>query len=662
MTENQKAASDFSLTIDGVVYPFMLAVSNGQKQWNDGLAPMLAPQVRTGGFGYEHIPPDIEVITSFEDFSQGCGFEHLTPTVLSPLGINQANDPKGYNFTHGIDLSWGEKWTVALQRRSSTAVLAAPVKFLITQTLGLFAICGTYIYKFDLPSNTWVLKDDASADGAAYTDIIELNGVIYAGRVGGVIYKYSADGATWTAFTDSGGEYASYFTTRGNSSDLEAVWKINVNVLKATTNGQNGGVAWAGADGIGGNTETVRGMVTVNNTIFVAKNTGMFIYDGAHIQDLWKTTYSDPNNGKNLYLWADGNLYVTYGRRLLQLDPYTSSGNGNPFEIVFPLPGMDSLDILGDITAVGGNDSNLYIAVKNAAGNTHILKGKFDALNGWAWHDFAYLGANDCTSLACLGPGSMHTTNPVLAFGYGTAIDYIVLPKQGLHPNEDPACTFETTEGVAYFPYVDYGAKTFPKFLNRGAVLGTTMSYSRYAKLNYEIDRSGVEVNLVNGYADNLTEANVIPTTSFNLMRGILRMVTGDPTTSPQVDSCAFGATPNPIRKRVWNPVVVLADNIELRDGFHSEAISPSVHNVRNALYGAVRKRITLTDHVGLVSIVRLLDIKGMGLKDTDQGSRETEQDVYQLSLVEIQALTSDADVGVFNDSVFDGGTVFGGA
>ena len=72
-----RGEADFYLDIEGVEYPFHLATANGLKQWGDGYAPMLAPQIRTTGFGYEHVPPEIEVVEPFEDFRGGAGFVRM---------------------------------------------------------------------------------------------------------------------------------------------------------------------------------------------------------------------------------------------------------------------------------------------------------------------------------------------------------------------------------------------------------------------------------------------------------------------------------------------------------------------------------------------------------------------------------------------------------
>ena len=647
-----RAAADFYLSIQGVLYPFVLSRNEqGQKAWNDGLAPMLTPQVRTEGFGYEHVPPEIEVIAAVETFDGGAGFDLARGTT------------NRYNYTRGIDLSWDDVAVVALKRRAilesdGTAIAAAPSKFFLS-SLGLFMLAGAYIYEWDLTTTSWVQRDDATGtfSGAVYTDINELDGVLYATRGGSADYKSSTDGITWTAYTTED-ENGDVITVRGNGSDIAALWKVNDNLIKV--NPTPAGAGWTGGDEVGNTSEVTRSAVTVDNDIYIFKDRGFYVYTGTETQDLWKTDYIDSQNGKNAYLWANRKIYVTYGDELLEFDPYGDTA----LQAVYPAPDMDSRELRGQVTAVGGDTKRLYIALKNRAGNTYIMKGR-PTSQGWVWHTVTYLGANDCNALHLTAPGVMHATNPALVFGYGTAGHYVVLPRGGMHPSEDPACTFETSlsdsdRGKAVGAYKDWGAKTFPKFLNRGAVLGYGMSAGRAAELYYEADRSGTEVELVSATADGLSEANQATEVSFQILRDVVYMGTGDESSTPSVDGWLLGATPNPPRRRMWQPVVVLGAELEMRDGAGNEASAPDAATTRRILFGSVTKRVTLIDRDDIEYIVRLHDVIPVAIKDQDVGGTESEIAGYQLVLTEISALTSDEQVGVYDESSYDSGHVYG--
>ena len=648
MAQPSKSAYDFYLTIDSVKYGFMLAEQDGVKQLNDGLAPFISPQFATGSYSIEDTPPEIEVSSVAERLSDGCGYD------LGAVGGGSATTR--YNYSRGLDLSHEDRIFLSpLQQPAlesdATAIAAAPVRFLHS-SLGFFMLAGAYIYKFDLTTGTWVQKDDATGtfSGVAYKDIVELDGVLYASRGSTADYKYSTDGNTWTAFTDAD-ENADYFTIRGNSSDVASVWKVLTNLIKGTVNGANSGTAWSGADEVGHTAETVTGMITVNNDIWVFKKEGVYIYDGTNTQDFWKTKYHVSTNGRNPFQFANGKLYAPYGRRLLEIDPLAQDTTITP---VFPLSDMDSLEIKGDITAIGGDDYFMYLAVKNTAGNTYIIKGR----PGGSWHTFLYLGANDCNALYVTPGGVTHATNPCLVIGYGTAAPFYILARENVYPGDDPLYEFSTTEGVAYGSYINYGAKNYSKFLNRGAILGDHISAGRPVTLKYEKDRSGTETTLVSATSDGLTEANESSEVSFNQLRWVLYASTGDSAASPAVDSLALFSTLNPPRKHMWQPIVAMSDDLELRGGVEARQ-QPSSRLLRNILFGAVTKRITLTDDEANTFVVRLLDIQSTGRVKKMFGGKEHDAMGYQLKMVEIQAIATDQSAAIYGESAYGSSHVF---
>ena len=629
----------------------MLATdADGSLQLNEGVAPMVAPQFRTSGFGYEHVPPEIEVIENFERFDAGAGFDRAD------------GDNTRYHFSRGVDLSWEDIAIVELEKRTllesdGTAIAAQPSGFFLS-SLGLHMRAGAYIYEWDLTTTSWIVRRDSSAtfSGAVYTDMKELDGVLVAARGASADYDTSTDGVTFTAFTAED-ENIDVMTNRGNSSDVAALWKVKTNVIKVSTDPTIAG--WTGSDEIGHTGETIRSALTVDNDLYLFKKEGIYFYDGTNVQDLWKSQYLDDNNGKGAFLWGDKAMYVPYGRRLFRYDP-NSNAAANLLP-VFPTAEMDCHEIRGDITAVGGSETHLFIAVKTLAGNTYILKGRPKAA-GWAWHTVHYLGANDCNALAFIGPGTMHATNPCLVFGYGaTGSKYVVYPRQNNHPYEDSAVTFETAEGVVYGPYVSNGTKTFPKFLNRGAVLGHGLSAGRYATLKYETDRSGTETTLVSAVGDSLTEADETSEVSYHQMRYALYMATGDEGVTPQVDAWVFGSTLNPPRKLTWSPVVILSKEALFREGAETES-QPAPDVLKRILFAALTKRVTLTDRTGFNGLdfrVRLLDIEQVALQPRDYGDYGSDALGYRLSLVAINSLSSDALTAIYGQSAYGSGHVY---
>lgn len=647
-----QSTPDFALTIDTKKYFFILAEDDQkQKTFGDGLAPMLTPQVRTDGVGYEHVPPEIEVVVPQENFNGGCGFEN---------NIEQIDGR--YSWADGLDLSSGSI-IVALKQLTAltstgTPVLAAPTK-IFQSTHGLILLAGPYIYVWDLVSLTWVLRNDASADGVNFTDIQELDGNIIATRGTSIDYKTSADGITWVTYTTEDFN-PDAITLRGNGSDVAALWGLNKNIIKA--NITPAGAGWTGGDELGGTSETTYSLLTVNNTMYAFKKEGIFSYDGANTQDVWRPTYLDAENGKHAYISNSGRIYVVYGRRVIEFNPFTNYLGTPPLVPVFPTHGMDSLAVIGLPTAIGGDENNIYIAVKNHAGDTLILAGNNNNSNRtWVWHNKLNLGAHDCNTISFVSAGVMHATNPVLVFGYGIGCRYVVFPQQDFLPYEDLTCHFETTEGAAYFSFDPVGrVKTYPKFLNRGTLLGHGLSAGRYATLKYEIDHSGVEVELVAATSDSLTEDNETDEVEFFIIRQIVRMRTGDESVTPRVEGVAIGATINPPRKRTWSPIVLLSDNLTWAEGSDMES-NPAGSALKKILFAAIRKRCILTDYRDQSTYaVKLLDVQPTTLKDTRIGDNETISTTYRLMLVEMQALTSNEPLGNYDEVDYDSGVVYG--
>ena len=629
-----KSAYDLYLTISGVKYGFLLAEQDGVRQLNDGSAPIIAPQFRTGSYDYTHIPPEIEVAEAFENWSGGAGYEQVTGATAKTV----------YNYSQGLDLSHGDRIYLSPVRQVTSTILDTPTGFLET-SLGFFMWAGPYIYEWDLASTTWVQRDDASSDAVDYKWMVEIDGKLMASRGASIDYKTSTDGVTWSAFTAEN-ENADYMVNRGNASDIAALWKMQSNLVKVNVDPTASG--WTGADEVGHTSETVNGMITVNNDIFIFKREGIYVYDGTSTQDIWKTNYLRDTNGKNPILWSDGNIYVPYGDRLMQIDPVNITR-----QPVFPTDTMDSLEIKGTITATAYDDEHIYLAVKNRSGNTYIMKGQPSR----GWHTYDYMEANDCDALYVVGPGVGHTTNPTLHLGFGTGARFYILPRVGLHPGDDPSYRFRPAEFNVVGPWVDFGAKAVNKFLNRGAVLCDNASADRTVVLKYEIDRSGSESTLVSATSDGLTQTDEGSDVEYSQIRYDLYLRTKDEFVSPVVDSCVLFSTMNPTRKHMWNPIIILDDSLETRmsDG----ANQPSSEKMKEILYAALEKRVTLTDEYNNTYIVNIKDMQSTGVVSKQEGGAEHYAHGYQLKIVEIQSLSSNETVGVYGSSEYGEGHVY---
>lgn len=638
MSVDLSPAHDFYLTINGSNYGFMLYKDpkTGERHWNEGLAPLMTPQQRVTEFSYEHIPPEIDVPAAFENWSDGAGItEYISAPAIVGLTNATSNAPKGYNYSQGIDLSWESRAYVSPARQADNAstggaIAAAPTLFWYSSTFGLWCLASTTAYQYDLSSGTWVSRDTASG---AYTSAAELNGVMYL-SITSAAYHYSTNGTAWTTATLGGGltnDIADLFTVRGN-----ALWAIRSESLYTTTNGQNGGVNWSSATIVGSTSESTKSMLTANGEIWIFKREGIYTYDGTTVSDVWASTLLTSSNGTSAYLHADGRIYVVYESNILGIDPFNTIDT--PIQVIYPMQykrdasytPRDSLEIKGSISQITGNFDNLFFTVTNAASRTYLLKCNPDTQ---IVHTYAYLGSNANSACAVVGAGVMHASNPCIATGYGTAAVHYILPRANMRPEDDANYEFDTTQGLVYGPWASYGARAFSKFLNRGTVLTLNTTAGQTVGLNYEIDNSGSTVNILTAVDPDLSTANVTTEVAFNRVRYYITMLAVGSSQSPILIAATLHATLNPPRRRLWRPIIILAPNIELRDGTRDNQ-DPS--NLREVLITGVTNRCTLYDRHQRSYIVRLLDIQEQMLIPYEEGGDERDSQVFQLAIAEI--------------------------
>ena len=634
---------DFTLTFNGASYGIMLYVDpqTGQKHWGEGISPLMTPQQRTTAFSYEHVPPEIDVPASFENWSEGAGYtEHL----------GEGNAPRGYNYSRGLDFSWGTRGYQSPARQADNAstggaIAAAPVLFWYSSTFGLWCMASTTLYKYDLTTNTWVSKDTASA---AYTSAAELNGVMYV-SINGLAYHYSTDGNTWTTATLGGtltNDIADLFVVRNAS-----LWAMRLEALYTTTNGQNGGVNWGGPTAIGSTSESTKSMVVANGDIWMFKREGIYTYDGTTVSQVWVPKFLSSTNGTYAYVHSDGVIYVVYNTMLLGVDPFNTTDA--PLRVVYPNIAHDTQEIKGTISQVSGNFHELFFTVTNPMGRVYLMK---LSPGSRVAHTYAYLSTNANAACIVVGAGVMHSTNPCLATGYGTAAVHYILPRADMRPEDDVYYEYDTAEGEVIGSWIDYGARAFPKFLNQGTILGLNVTAGQPIALHFYKDEEDNHNTLLSAVDSNLTSANVTSEVSFYRLRYHIHMSAVSEVQSPILLGATLHATLNPPRRRIWRPVIHLKANGQLRDG-QVDTQDPSV--VREALVSGVTKRATMVDRHNRSYVVRLLDMQEQFLVVHEQGSDERDSQVFQLTIAEIYPQGSGSPAAVYGDDAYGGGKVF---
>lgn len=590
----------------------------GNLRWWPGTAPLSAPQRHTGTFSYEQGLNDIDTPVPFE--------------VFNSAGIIDGGDGPftGYHFSQGVDASYRTRLYVSpLQNahleNDQSAIAAAPSKF-YRSSLGVFMLAGAYIYEFDTGNDEWIERDDASGDGASYIDIIEMDGTLVATRGAGQDYKYSTNGTSWAAFTDSAtGDNPEYLAVRGVASSQAIMWQVASNGLLLNSNDpKNGGSAWGGGDAVGHTSETVNGMVEANDDMYIFTTGGFYRYTGSAQEDVWlggRHMYRS-DNGKQPFVWVDGRIYVIYGDGILQYSPNGDNLNGVELDFVFPPKFMEgNEEVNGTVTAIAGDSFWLYVALKNAAGRTYIMRGNPYGNGGIGeWHTWAYLGANDCNALMVAGPGDVHDNNPTLLFGVATAGSSFILTRPNLRPEDDSNYRFDTATGKIVVSYTDVGARAFAKFLNAGRVVVENSTAGRPVVLKYEIDESGSEVTIVTATSNGESNANISTDVQFQRIRPIFTLDTNDNTSAPVCLGGIFNTTPNPPRKRIWDFEVVVGDNLQASTGQRTRL---SGKDLESFLFGALEQRATLYDRRGRSFTVRVLDIRGVGAEPSQVNDTE---------------------------------------
>lgn len=643
---------DFTLTLEGKNYGYFLwEDENGAKHWNEGLAPLLAPQQRTTEFSYEHIPPEIDVAVAFEQWTGGAGHtEFIHGTAHGDL-------PTVYSYSQGIDASWDNRLylspkQIADNASTGGAIAAAPSFFFSSLTFGFWCAAGVYLYKYDVSSGTWVLKLTCAA---AVTSMAELNGVLYASLTDSA-YRYTTDtdGTTWST-------YSSATLESGNIADLFVVRNASIMAMyneKAyvTTNGQTGGTSWSSGTTIGSTSETTQSLAVANGDYWIFKKEGIYSWDGTTVTDVWHPKFFNSDNGKYAYVWYDGVIYTVYNNRILGINPFVN--DQSPMAFVYPPEGHDqdhdSTEIKGTISQITGTFSDLIFTVTNPDGRTYLMKG---SPTTGVFHTFAYLGSVANAACFAAGTGLLHASRATVAVGTGTAAAHYILPASDLRPEDDPLYQFALT-GTIYGPWVSFGARVFNKFLNRGSVLAASNSAGGNILLKYEIDEdTGTTTTLVDAQDPGINTTSTSSTVSFYRIRPVITINTVDSALSPILIAATFHSTLNPPRRRVWKPIISLRDNQFGRDGIRD---TQAVSVLRAALFTGATNRITMTDRDQNSYTVRILDLQELSIRFSKTGGSETDNQIMQLTIAEVTPTTSSAPVARYGQSRYGAGYVYG--
>lgn len=148
-----------------------------------------------------------------------------------------------------------------------------------------------------------------------------------------------------------------------------------------------------------------------------------------------------------------------------------SSQNSGQAENISPwsVPYIRPLNVRGVVHAIQGSVRWLYYTVQNSAGNSWVIRR--DARIG-ASNIFINVGAYVCSAMTIT---TLIGTNPLLFFGKGNNISYVILPLDGESFLVDSACRFCST-GTLIQPDADLGFPDENKVLYSERIMADSVS------------------------------------------------------------------------------------------------------------------------------------------------------------------------------------------
>jgi hypothetical protein len=641
----ERSGYDLYLEYDDIKIGFRLAndPETTSMMFLRGLQPMLAEERRTSGtFDYQQLPAEVDVPLGFDNWSGGCGTDELS--TLSSTSV-------GYNYSQYVDASYGDRlyaspaFTQLYKTKVSSTVIDAAPTFMAENSLGTYVCAGRYLYKYDTTDDEFDEVDDLGSGNAFTGPVREFNGKLYAPAGDDVDYQVSSDGTTWAASAATD-DNAVFFTARGRTSTTPQFWKIDSSGnLKSATAPDGSGTTWSAAVPVGHTSETVNGLLTADDKVWVFKKEGIFWYDGSNVNDFWtggRQMLRD-SNGKNPLLWVDGFIYVPYGDRLMQIDPYEET-----FTMLYPTDGMaGNMELNGSITAITGDADWIYLAQKNAAGNTYFIK-----INPYRTvHTYNYQASNDCNAMLVTGAGAIADNNPSVLVGYGDTIGHYMNPRSGLRPEDDEYYLYTTNTGTIIGPKLNVGAKLFKKFLTAGRVLGNSLSAGVAATLKYEIDEAAA-VDIVTADGDGESSAILTTDIEFNQIRYNLSTTTALEGTTPIIKAIVLNTVLNPPRRKKWSFAVDINGSVLLSGGSSARYRG---NYLETFLFNSIQKRVTLYDRREERTFVgRIVDIQGSKTDSFNDGDSE----VFNILFYEI-ADTTAGDVAIYGKDSYNVGKVY---
>lgn len=422
----------------------------------------------------------------------------------------------------------------------------------------------------------------------------------------------------------TGGENISRWAVRGSTAGIPLLWALSARGDMRNTTDPTTPAGWSASDVVhAGQVDfEIAGMPLMDNTFYIFRDTEITSYDGITVSTVYSSpTFKLATDAARPFLWVDGKIYFTYNFSLYSFSPIN-----NAIVEVWP-PRKGNAELNGTITAIAGDERDLYFAIKNIAGNTYIMKGdpRKSLVVGTTtvrpFHTWAYRSTGDVLAMLVVPADSdaLSSTNLQLVIGDDASADYFLLPRAGFRPEDDANYRFDTgTDNPVYGTFIDWGANAFTKFLNRGVITADDIDTNDTITLQYQLPGdSAITVVTANGSATaDRYEAALTAEVEFTKLRYVGLFNNGASTTTPILEGFAFHATLNPPRKRMWSFDIKLAAS---QGGLESDETGQDPRDMESYLFTALSKRVTMTDVDGTDRLVRVLDVQGASAQDNSE-------------------------------------------
>jgi len=682
---------DIYLEVDNQKLGFMLNNVEGIMGYRASLSEQVTPQFNTASFDYASVPIEVEIPVAYENWQGGCAFNSVE--------YEEAGSLTKYSFTRGVDASYAGKLYAGPNTEYHTTSLASSYFFTSGETANpqvkfyygsgsgyVWAFGGRYLWYYTGggTSATWTQASLSLASGYTFSDIIEFNGVLFASiyltsNGTPVNYWYSTNGGVSWIESTLANSAVLYFAIRGETSGSPILWTVDKSSkLRTNVDGTNTGGVWSSPIALGDTVnDEPQGMIIGGNYIYVFKTNSIWRSSGADSVSVWDNRGNAEqwnvrgSNGSRPFVWSDGNIYVQYGRRILQIDP-----NNNTQMIVWPpsaaQSGSEELD--GRITGITGDTEWLYFSLVNNQGVSYIMKGQPGTSN---FHTLNYIQYPAIKGISVFGAGMISTTNPYLLFGTDAtgagAPDYgylggFRLPKVGMLPDTDPDYSYSQDYTQAQYivgPWVDVGQAASAKLLNGARVLSTTANESSPTTISYVPDTTNyadtfiqnVQLGDITGTdigiaTDDNAAFRITSEVRFNKIRYILKMTRATEKNVASIDSVVLDTTIAPTRRRLFECDILIGDDLQLKGGGVSRY---GAKVLESFLFNSADRLITLTDIFNRTYSVKMLSLRAAGVMTRD--GRDFQ--IYTTSFAQINQLTDVGDDLIYDVSAWNTGRIY---